>query len=1074
MFLLTTGMLFAQGQTWYLNNVTYDTGATASGSFDFDATTDTYSNINITIENSPNHGTTNYGVINTSSPGNSTFMSTVPELLANLTGSPYAGLNFASSLTNAGGTIDILPNPPGFSFQSTCSNANCSLFGGPADRISTGSVTTARTWYLNNVTYDTGATASGSFDYDAVSNTYSNINITIENSPNFGTTTYGVRNPSSLGNSTFMSVVAELLPDLTGIPVLDYSFASSLTNTGGTIDILPNPPGFSFQSTCSDANCTGITGPADRVSTGSITTLILGQCGSSEDINVIALDTVVTLAPNDELGQPFTATCTGVITGITMRFNNTNSSGTGILRIYNDVNGTTALIEAPVTIPLDANGDDIFIALPGPVLLASGVQYTFGFTEGTFNSGYRASDNDPYPNGTVLQRVAGTTGSWLRVYPTQDLRFIVHYKDAVPPIAICQDFTAQLDASGNVTILTSDIDNGSSDIDGPITLSLDNNTFNCSQLGANTVTLTVTDGEGNTATCTATVTVEDTISPTLTCPADINLTCLPTQVTYSLPTISDNCSLPIIPIPTTVAGFTLLGTLDNSTYFLSDTDATGATAFNDAMTNGYKIITINNAQENQYIADQITLAGIGSVLIGFNDLATEGSFVWQSEQPNSYTYWNIGEPNNANAGEDYTALTSNGTWNDVETGTGRYIIEFTDGIIQIAGLPSGSFFPNGTTTNTFYIEDASGNGSTCSFNVVIDDSEAPIIACPVDITSNNDIGECGATLSIPAPVITDNCGNTLIPDTFMVPYNFDTDGDLIDTPSTLSNLTASTTDVVIELIFSGDHNSPGEEFILTGPDAVVIFSESDIDPVCVITTRMITIPQATWNNWITTYGANLSFTLLTDSSVNDGQCNSSPNNFYQLRAIQFGNISFVNDYTGTQDASASYPVGTTTVTWTATDNSGNTTTCTQTIVVNDTEAPVITICSANIVINNDAGVCGATLSIPVPVATDNCENEILPDTQMVPYNFDTNGRLIDTPSTLSNLTASTTDVVIELTFSGDHDNTPEDFILTGPDAVVIFSENEINPICVIATRMITIPQATWNNWITTYGANLSF
>lgn len=78
-----------------------------------------------------------------------------------------------------------------------------------------------------------------------------------------------------------------------------------------------------------------------------------------------------------------------------------------------------------------------------------------------------------------------------------------------PPVAICQDITIQLDGSGMASIIPSDVDSGSFDPDGdPITLSLDIDTFTCSELGANTVTLTVTDIDG-VDTCMATVTVED-------------------------------------------------------------------------------------------------------------------------------------------------------------------------------------------------------------------------------------------------------------------------------------------------------------------------------------------------------------------------------------------------------------------------------------------------------------------------------------------------------------------------------------------------------------------------------------
>src|SRR5204863_35196 len=81
--------------------------------------------------------------------------------------------------------------------------------------------------------------------------------------------------------------------------------------------------------------------------------------------------------------------------------------------------------------------------------------------------------------------------------------------DSVAPVALCQGLTVQLDATGHATITAEQINNGSSDACGIASLSLDKTTFDCSNVGANTVTLTVTDNTGNSATCTATVTVID-------------------------------------------------------------------------------------------------------------------------------------------------------------------------------------------------------------------------------------------------------------------------------------------------------------------------------------------------------------------------------------------------------------------------------------------------------------------------------------------------------------------------------------------------------------------------------------
>ena len=66
-----------------------------------------------------------------------------------------------------------------------------------------------------------------------------------------------------------------------------------------------------------------------------------------------------------------------------------------------------------------------------------------------------------------------------------------------------------------------------------------------------------------------------------------------------------------------------------------------------------------------------------------------------------------------------------------------------------------------------------------------------------------------------------------------------------------------------------------------------------------------------------------------------------------------------------------FPVGLTTITWTALDMNGNSSTCTQTITIIDTEPPVVT-CPPDVNTLYTAGSCHATVNPGVPVATDNC------------------------------------------------------------------------------------------------------
>ncbi|MDY0781698.1 hypothetical protein SLH33_12945, partial [Tenacibaculum sp. IB213877] len=54
-------------------------------------------------------------------------------------------------------------------------------------------------------------------------------------------------------------------------------------------------------------------------------------------------------------------------------------------------------------------------------------------------------------------------------------------------------------------------------------MSIDKTSFDCSNIGDNTVTLTVTDNNGNSATNTTTVTIEDTIAPVVNCVAPFSL-----------------------------------------------------------------------------------------------------------------------------------------------------------------------------------------------------------------------------------------------------------------------------------------------------------------------------------------------------------------------------------------------------------------------------------------------------------------------------------------------------------------------------------------------------------------------
>jgi hypothetical protein len=72
-----------------------------------------------------------------------------------------------------------------------------------------------------------------------------------------------------------------------------------------------------------------------------------------------------------------------------------------------------------------------------------------------------------------------------------------------------------------------------------------------------------------------------------------------------------------------------------------------------------------------------------------------------------------------------------------------------------------------------------------------------------------------------------------------------------------------------------------------------------------------------------------------------------------------------------QPLGAPYPVGTTTITWTAADAAGNTATASQTVTVEDNGPPVVTP-PANVVVGADADSCSAVIDPGAAAASDNC------------------------------------------------------------------------------------------------------
>jgi hypothetical protein len=106
--------------------------------------------------------------------------------------------------------------------------------------------------------------------------------------------------------------------------------------------------------------------------------------------------------------------------------------------------------------------------------------------------------NFPVGVNTVTVRAVNVCG-------TANGSFTVTVQDRQAPTIRAAGFITALESSGTRTIEAADVDWGSTDCSGIASMTISPRTFTCANVGPNNVTLTVTDGAGNSASETVTV-----------------------------------------------------------------------------------------------------------------------------------------------------------------------------------------------------------------------------------------------------------------------------------------------------------------------------------------------------------------------------------------------------------------------------------------------------------------------------------------------------------------------------------------------------------------------------------------
>jgi len=180
---------------------------------------------------------------------------------------------------------------------------------------------------------------------------------------------------------------------------------------------------------------------------------------------------------------------------------------------------------------------------------------------------------------------------------------LITVNDITAPTVVCQDITVQIGASGTVSILASQIDNGSFDNCGIESMWLDVYDFDCTHVGPNLINLFARDSCGTIASCAATVTVEDNIPPVITCPGDEMQTA-----------VAGNCSMVvngIAPLFSTdnCSNATISYRLEGATTGSGVDDVSG-TAFNKGVTTVWYKITDPNGNADSCSFDITVLTTV--------------------------------------------------------------------------------------------------------------------------------------------------------------------------------------------------------------------------------------------------------------------------------------------------------------------------------------------------------------------------------------------------------------------------------------------------------------------------------
>src|SRR5262249_1805536 len=314
--------------------------------------------------------------------------------------------------------------------------------------------------------------------------------------------------------------------------------------------------------------------------------------------------------------------------------------------------------------------------------------------------------------------------------------------------------------------------------------------------------------------------------------------------------------------------------------------------------------------------------------------------------------------------------------------------------------PSGTAFAKGLTTVTCTATDGAGNTNACSFTVTVNDTQPPAITCPANITRANDTNQCSAVISYTAPSVSDNCpgvetpvcappsGSTFqkgvttvscnVSDasgnsascSFTVTVN-DTQPPVVAPPSNIvkGNAPNQCSAVLTFTTPSATDNCPDLGTVACSPASGATFPKGTTTVACSVT-------DASGNPGSSSFTITVNDTqppaITCPANITKG---TDPNQCSAVVTYAAPPVSDNCPGVGAPICAPSSGSSTakcvTTVSCNVSDASGNSASCSFTVTVNDTQAPVVATPS-NIIKGNDPNQCSAVVTFTTPSASDNC------------------------------------------------------------------------------------------------------